>query len=237
MKRTFIIIINVLLLLVVSNCGGLETPKNTPKEKEEQQAGEGVPQDFTHKGPNAVFIGNSITRLWSQDGAGFFAKNNYVGRGIDGQTSNTIKNRFDNDVLAQDPWCVVISCGTNDAARNDGAYVPVSTVMANIATMVQKAKAAHIKVLLASVTPCCAFWWDENLTEIDIKPYIKELNAEIAAYAEANNCIYVDYYSVMKNSSDCAPDTYFYDGVHPNTDGFAVMAAVVKPLLDKALGK
>ncbi|MDR2449316.1 MAG: GDSL-type esterase/lipase family protein [Prevotellaceae bacterium] len=241
MKRNIIITaIGLLAAWVISNCGEPLRYDNIPKEREEQP-GEGVPQDFSHTGPDVVFIGNSITRLfreYTEDGQNWFAKNNYVGKGIDGQTSTSIKNRFDADVLALDPWCVVISAGTNDIARN-GGNVPLSTIMSNIETMAQKAKAQHIKVFLASVTPACNFWWstDPELTADYIRKFIKDLNAAIKDYAEVNNFTYVDYYSATKGSDDCAPGQYFYDGVHPSAAGFAVMAGVVKPLLDEALGK
>jgi lysophospholipase L1-like esterase len=248
-KFTLITIVCIVSALAVFNCGEPLQYSNIPKEREEQP-GEGVPQDFTHKGPDAVFIGNSITRLFREymkDGHNFFQENNYVGKGTDGQTSTTIKNRFDADVLALDPWCVVISAGTNDIARN-GGYVPLSTIMGNIETMAQKAKARNIKVFLASVTPACGFWWTANaeLTEEYIIQYIKDLNTAIKDYAEVNNFTYVDYYSALVAVvGDCPPHSttnatnypYLYDGVHPSAEGFAIMADVVKPLLDKALGK
>ncbi|MDR0691924.1 MAG: GDSL-type esterase/lipase family protein [Prevotellaceae bacterium] len=240
-KNIILTIIGSLFVFVAIRCEGPVRFINIP-EDEIEQPGEGVPQDFSHTGPDVVFIGNSITRLFREYSAGgenWFDKNNYVGKGIDGQTSTTIKNRFDNDVLALDPWCVVISCGTNDIARN-GGYVSLETIMANIETMAQKAKALHIKVFLASVTPACSFWWnttDSELTVAYIKKYIKDLNVAIKEYAELNNFTYVDYYSATKDQDDCAPSQYFYDGVHPSAAGFEVMASVVKPLLDKALGK
>jgi lysophospholipase L1-like esterase len=250
MKRTLIITtIGLLAAWIISNCGEPLQYTNIPKEREEQPQ-QGVPQDFSHTGPDVVFIGNSITRLfaaYTEGGENFFTKNNYVGKGIDGQTSTVIKNRFDADVVALDPWCVVISCGTNDIARN-GGNVPLSTIMSNIETMAQKAKARHINVFLASVTPACGFWWepaasDPELTEAYIIQYIKDLNAAIKDYAELNNFTYVDYYTALVAVvGECPPHSgttnpYLYDGVHPSADGFAVMAGVVKPLLDEVLGK
>jgi alpha-L-fucosidase len=248
MKRNVIITtICVVGALTIFHCGEPLQYINIPKEHEEQP-GQGVPQDFSHTGPDVVLIGNSITELfrnYTENGQNWFNANNYVGKGISGQTSTIIKNRFDNDVLALDPWCVVISAGTNDIARN-GGYVPLSTIMGNIETMAQKAKAQHIKVFLASVTPACGFWWnttDPELTEAYIIQYIKDLNASIKDYAEVNNFTYVDYYSALVAVvGECPPHSgttnpYLYDGVHPGADGFAVMAGVVKPLLDEALGK
>ena len=38
--------------------------------------------------PDAVFMGNSITDGWARQDPEFFKKNNFVGRGISGQTSS-----------------------------------------------------------------------------------------------------------------------------------------------------
>ncbi len=45
-----------------------------------------------------VFIGNSITEGWVNIRPDFFKSNNYVGRGIGGQTSPQLLSRFRQDV-------------------------------------------------------------------------------------------------------------------------------------------
>ena len=70
--------------------------------------------------PDAVFMGNSITELWAQYDPEFFAKNNFVGRGISGQTTSEMLVRFRQDVIALNPRVVVIMAGINDIAQNNG---------------------------------------------------------------------------------------------------------------------
>ena len=79
-------------------------------------------------GPRCVLIGNSITRTWNTYDPDFFTANNLLAKGIDGQTSAQILERFFSDVVVNEPLCVQIECGTNDIADNDGAAT-VAAVM------------------------------------------------------------------------------------------------------------
>ena len=59
--------------------------------------------------PDAVFMGNSITEGWAYQDPEFFKQNNFVGRGISGQTTAQMLCRFRPDVLAHNPKCVVVT--------------------------------------------------------------------------------------------------------------------------------
>ena len=49
--------------------------------------------------PDAVFMGNSITQNWAKYHPDFFKENNFVGRGIGGQTTSHMLVRFRRDVI------------------------------------------------------------------------------------------------------------------------------------------
>ena len=49
--------------------------------------------------PDVVFMGNSITEGWFNQHPEFFQKNNFLGRGIGGQTSSEMLVRFRQDVI------------------------------------------------------------------------------------------------------------------------------------------
>lgn len=74
------------------------------------------------KSPDVVFIGNSITYNWAKFVPDFFKKNNYVGRGISGQTTEQILARFRQDVVDLSPKVVVILAGINDIAQNNDLF-------------------------------------------------------------------------------------------------------------------
>ena len=68
----------------------------------------------------AVLMGDSITELWWDLDSTFFRDNNFVGRGISGQTTSEMLVRFRRDVLDLNPQYVFIMAGTNDVAENNG---------------------------------------------------------------------------------------------------------------------
>ena len=188
----------------------------------------------------AVFIGDSITRLWPQTDAGFFTAHGYVGKGIDGQTSKTIAARFKKDVVENDPYVVHIMCGINDVAENDGAYVESSAILANIQAMAEMAEAAKIKVVVGSLTPCNKIWWwaddwKPSKAGVTVVSHIQEANGLIKSWCEEKGYPFIDYYTPMVGEDGEFPEPYAYDGVHPQLQGFQVMDALVQPVLEELL--
>ena len=88
-------------------------------------------QDFLYKEDNnkiglpkpkekrIIFFGNSITQEWSSF-TNYFKENNYVNRGISGQTTPQMLLRYNDDVVNLKPYAVIILAGTNDLAGNTG---------------------------------------------------------------------------------------------------------------------
>jgi len=187
----------------------------------------------TKKEKRVVFMGNSITEGWVKIHPEFFKENGYIGRGISGQTSYQFLLRFRNDVINLKPKLVIINAGTNDVAENSGPF-DIENTFGNIASMAEMAKANKIKVILTSVLPAAGFRWNKKIT--DAPDRIEALNAKIEAYAKANKIPYVDYYQPMVSGAERAlnPD-YSKDGVHPTMEGYLVMEALIKPVIDKAL--
>lgn len=185
------------------------------------------------KEKRVVFMGNSITEGWVSKSPDFFKENNYVGRGISGQTSYQFVVRFRPDVIALNPALVVINAGTNDIAENTGPY-DLETTFGNIVSMVELAKANKIKVILTSVLPAAKFSWNKKITDAPDK--VEALNARIEAYAKAKKIPYVDYYKEMVSGPERALNpAYTKDGVHPTAEGYKVMEALIKPVIDKTL--
>ena len=141
-----------------------------------------------------VFIGNSITDGWPNAHPDFFKSNNYVGRGISGQTSPQLLSRFRQDVINIKPVAVLINIGTNDVAQNTGPYNEEFT-LGNIMSMAELADANGIKVILSSVTPAGEYPWRKEIKDVPQK--IMSLNAKIKAYAKEKGFSYIDYFSVM----------------------------------------
>ena len=185
------------------------------------------------KEKRVVFMGNSITEGWVRIRPDFFKENGYIGRGISGQTSYQFVVRFRPDVINLNPKLVVINAGTNDVAENTGPF-DLETTFGNIVSMVELAKANKIKVILTSVLPAAKFGWNKKITDAPDK--IEALNAMIKDYAKKHKIPYVDYYTPMVSGAERALNpAYSKDGVHPTAEGYEVMEALIKPVIDKAL--
>ncbi|RDI52483.1 SGNH/GDSL hydrolase family protein [Flavobacterium glaciei] len=174
-----------------------------------------------------VFMGDSITEFWSVINPEYFAGKPYVNRGISGQTTPQMLVRFRADVIALKPAVVVILAGINDIAGNTGPAT-LDMIANNIFSMAELAKANHIKVILCSVLPAYDFSWKPNQNPAD---KVVALNEMIQNYAEANEILYLDYFSAMADERKGLPALYSNDEVHPNKTGYQVMA----PLAEKAI--
>ena len=97
--------------------------------------------------PKVVFMGDSITEGWAKEDPDFFTGNNFLGRGISGQTTSHMLVRFRRDVIDFSPEYVVILAGTNDVARNNGEISLVNG-LGNLISMCELAKANRIKPIL-----------------------------------------------------------------------------------------
>ncbi|MBR5564013.1 MAG: hypothetical protein IKW11_07280 [Bacteroidales bacterium] len=210
----------------------------------------------------AAFIGDSITWQWARNSAaysktkypmlipfnssymtdtgetvtvnfhpGFFSGNNYVDRGVSGQNTTQMLARFDKDIVDLNPKVVVIMGGTNDLAQG----VTKKQILANLTAMAEKADAAGIKVVLCSVTPC-----NDNYSKLSPKnkgPHIIELNGMIKEYVDSKGFTYCNYWPALVADDQLAlhPDYCLYDHLHPGPDGYDVMEAIIKPIIDGLL--
>jgi lysophospholipase L1-like esterase len=154
-----------------------------------------------------------------------------VGRGISGQVSSQMLTRFQEDVINLQPKVVVICCGTNDIAQNNG-YISLEHILHNIKSMCELARANKIKPIVCSTLPAKGFKWRPEMKPAND---IIRLNEMIKAYAKENKIPYVDYHSALKDEENGLPLKYSKDGVHPNAQGYAVMESVIMPILKKVL--
>ena len=166
-----------------------------------------------------VFMGNSITELWTTISPSFFDNKNYVNRGISGQTTPQMLIRFRQDVINLNPFAVVILAGINDIAQNTGPST-IQMIKNNIISMIELANSNKIHVILCSVLPAEKFPW---FPEILPAQKVVDLNKELIEYADKNNILYVDYFSLMVNETMGMKKELANDGVHPNKKGYLIM--------------
>ena len=182
--------------------------------------------------PDVVFMGNSITDGWARQDPKFFEENNFVGRGIGGQTSSEMLVRFRRDVIDLNPKCVVILSGTNDIAQNNGYITPENT-LGNIISMCELAQANGIKVILCSITPTSVFRWRREVNPV---PLIAELNKMIEAYAKENGIYFLNYHPALTDEKGGIPEKWSNDTCHPNLECYrTIMEPMVCEAIDKVL--
>jgi len=164
---------------------------------------------------------------------GFFTDNNYINRGISGQTSPQMLIRFRVDVIHLKPAAVVILAGTNDIAGNTGPST-LEMIADNIFSMAELAKSNKIKVILCSVLPVYDYPWKPRLNPAE---KIVKLNEMIQEYAHKKGFIYLDYFTAMVDERKGMQADYSKDGVHPNEAGYNVMMPLCTKAINKALKK
>lgn len=180
--------------------------------------------------PEAVFLGNSITDGWAFVDSEFFTRNNFVGRGISGQTTSEMLVRFRRDIIDLNPKAVVIMAGTNDIAQNNG-YISLENMLSNIESMCELAKLHKIKVVLCSVTPCVQYPWRKH---IDCATLIPQFNAMMKEYAEKNGILYLDYYSALVDERGGIPQKWTTDECHLTLLAYR---QVLEPMVCEAINK
>jgi lysophospholipase L1-like esterase len=195
-----------------------------------------------------VFMGDSITDMWKLDQS--FPSKPYVNRGISGQTTAQMLVRMYPDVIDLKPAAIVILAGTNDIARNTGPET-ATMVEENLMAMTELAQKHGIKVILCSLTPISDYADAPSSADNAPAPggpapkliqsvrrppaQILELNAWIKKYAASVGAVYADYSSAVVDGNGMLKEGFSGDGLHPNKQGYALMAPVAQAAIEKAL--
>ena len=195
-----------------------------------------------------VFMGDSITDFWRLDQS--FPGKPYVDRGISGQTTPQMLVRMYPDVIDLKPAAMIVLAGINDVSRNTGPSTP-EMIEENIMAMTELAQRHGIKVVLCSLLPVSDYPFLKQqsgiaptgrgpvprikMTDSHPPADILKLNAWIKAYAARAHAIYADYFSALVDSAGFLKPGISQDGLHPNADGYKLMAPVAAAALSQAL--
>ncbi len=209
--------------------------------------------------PNrVVFMGDSITDFWRL--SEYFPGKPYVDRGISGQTTPQMLVRMFPDVINLKPAAMVVLAGINDIAQNTGPQTE-EMVEQNIQAMTELAQQHGIKVILCSVLPVSDYPFlnqqqgrgtppataagpgrggrgampRTRMTESHPPADILKLNAWMKSYAAKANALYVDYFGALVDEKGWLKEACSSDGLHPNAEGYKVMAPLVEAAIRKAV--
>ncbi|XEC97410.1 GDSL-type esterase/lipase family protein [Paenibacillus tarimensis] len=198
------------------------------------------------------FIGESITQYWDLQAyfrGGTRTNALIVNRGISGDITLNMVQRFAADVLQLKPKYVHIMGGTNNTWRMDAVdprekrtpnQIYIDTI-SQIGMMVRESKKHGIKPLIGSNLPtgtgipCFAhqplLYCRDNSTDLrnELLVMINHGSRQLAAQEQA---IYINYHSHMTDhdGKTLRPELAD-DGLHPNVLGYNIMADVLRRTL------
>ncbi len=180
-----------------------------------------------------VFLGDSITDFWGRKRGSIFPGKPWINRGISGQTTPQMLDRFQQDVLGLHPAAVVLLGGINDIAGNTGAE-SLPEIEANIRSMAMLARAAGVRMVLSSVLPAASFPWRPG---IDPRGEIVALNTWMAEFAKRQGMVFLNYYPALVGPDGGMRPGLSSDGVHPTDAGYAVMEPLARKAVEAALAR
>ncbi len=159
-----------------------------------------------------VFIGDSITARWDLHD---FFDDDFINKGIEGQTAEQIAARFQSDVIDLKPDSVVILAGTNDVLA-DG---DLALAHDSIAQMVKLADANGIRPIVCTIPPI-----EDRLDTV--RSFNLTLKNDPLLQVSC------DYYRALTDA-DGIPirGVLNDDGIHPSTFGYVRMTVEVIQVL------
>jgi lysophospholipase L1-like esterase len=148
-----------------------------------------------------------------------------LNRGVNGERSDQISERWSRDVQAHHPAVVVIIAGVNDVYQGREA----AHVIATLGAMYDKARADRVAVVAGSIVPFNTATPDQNAR-------MRAINAWIAAQASpARRLWFADTRRAAADSKNIDRLAGSPDGLHPDIDGYHRMADALLPAIDAAL--
>ena len=166
------------------------------------------------KNCDVCFLGDSITEGYPV--GEFYSDLDVCNRGISGDFTGGVIDRLEFCVYDVNPKIVYLMIGTNN----------VNDCMENYEDILLgiKKNCPNTKVLVMSITPR----WGESFME-----QIRDNNVEIEKLAGKYGYFYVNAFTplTVENKNLSVNDALFFDGLHPNIDGYKVITDLVRPTI------
>ncbi len=143
-----------------------------------------------------------------------------LNRGVNGERSDQIRARFDEDVGASAPRAVVIIAGVNDVYQGHSA----AHVIEQLQGMYERAAAAGILVVAGSIVPYNTATPEQNERMRAINEWIRVCGVPFADTRAA---------VAARDNRDRLADTP--DALHPSPGGYRRMAEAIRPVLERVL--
>lgn len=150
-----------------------------------------------------------------------------LNRGVNGERSDEILERFDRDVLERHPYVVVVIAGVNDVCQGKS----VEHITRHLRRIYDRAAEAQIAVVAGSILP-----FDDATKQQNAR--MAKVNAWIRQQADADpNVTFVDTRQAVAASDDPNRLASTGDGQHPDIAGYRRMADAIEPVLAEVVEK
>jgi lysophospholipase L1-like esterase len=148
-----------------------------------------------------------------------------LNRGVNGERSDQIRDRFNRDVISARPAVVVVIAGVNDVYQGRG----VDEVTQHLRWMYDSALSAGIRVVAGTILPYDTATPDQN-------ERMRRINAWIRCQADADPALgFADTRAAV--GAPGKPDMLSGspDHLHPSPSGYRAMAGAIRTVLEHIL--
>ena len=190
-----------------------------------------------------VILGASYAAGWQPTAPGL----RFVNKGVAGQQSFQLLERFDRDVVAERPRAVILWGFINDIFRapKDGMEGSVKRARESFTTMIAAARAQGIEPILATEVPIRAqrSWsewvggwigWMTGKTayHAGINQRVRDTNGWLREQARHEGLLLLDLEKVVADETGDRRDAYAKDdGSHIPPEGYSALTAYAAPIL------
>jgi lysophospholipase L1-like esterase len=157
---------------------------------------------------------------------------NMINRGINGDSTANMLYRFNRDVVQHNPDATVIMGGANDAWMG----VSLAAVTANFTAMLEKCRQNKILPVLGLPVPVSPGDNDFFNGLEEASAILDQYRQWVQEYCIRNGIQAIDFYTPMLvPGSRFGKPSYYFDGVHPNQEGYQAMSRAAIPVVQKIL--
>jgi lysophospholipase L1-like esterase len=139
-------------------------------------------------------------------------------RGMDGDSTSGMVNRFTMSVTPEKPEYVVIMGGLNDLFTR----IPDEDVYRNLVHLTQMSREIGAEPIMLSTTPIAG--------ARDFNSKIMDLNGRVRRYCMENDLRFIDLFSQLSDE-DVLTKGFSNDGVHLSDRGYRKIISILAPLL------
>jgi lysophospholipase L1-like esterase len=168
-----------------------------------------------------VFLGDSITDYWGSRAGTWFSNSGWINRGIGGQTTAQLLQRIQRDAIDLHPQAIVLEGASNDMRSG---FSP-EAIRDNLLSMGKLAQAHHIAVFVAIMTPVCDCY--SSLTGLRTVSRIDYFNTLLRQMCRERHWMFIDLNTPLRDKKGLMRKELTTDGVHPNDEGYRILAPVV----------